>query len=82
MNYRTFRGYVQAVVSGLVILAAALLVVLQWGNVSAFSLYGKNTQLNTGVLMLCSLAGGVVLYWLVRAFLRGALAIRRGRAGK
>ena len=53
---------------------------LQWGNEGNFSLYGKNLpNTNTGLLMLLSLIGGLVLPWLLKALVRGLAAIRRVR---
>ena len=86
MNTSSVKGYVLVVFSGLAILAAVLLLVLQWGNRSAFSLYGKNYGqnppdggVNTALLMLLSAAGGLVMAGLIWILFRGARAIRKGR---
>jgi hypothetical protein len=93
MSVKRVKGTVLVVVSGAVILAAGLLIVLQWGNPAEFSLYGKNYSIrvqedgktategvNTGLLMLCSAAGGVLLLWMTKVLLRGIGALRK--AGK
>lgn len=91
MNVQSVKGYVLVILSGLVILAAALLVILQWGNPAEFSLYGKNYSIskqedggatggvNTALLMLCSAAGGLLLFWTAKVMIRGIGALRRGR---
>ena len=80
MNLNLFKGYVLVVLSGLVILAAAILVALQWGNRGDFSLYGKNIpDASTAVVVLTSAAGGVVLLYLAKVMARGISALRKGR---
>ena len=80
MNVNLFKGYVQVVLSGLVIFAATVLVILQWGNHAKFSLYGKNVpQANTAILMLTSAAGGLALWFLAKMMIRGVGTLRRGR---
>ena len=80
MSYRIVQGYILVVVTGVVLLAAAVLIVLQWGNAASFSLYGKNLSgVNTALLMLCSAAGGIALWWCVRWMFRGVRQIVRGR---
>ena len=80
MNLNLLKGYVLIVLSGLVILAAVVLVALQWGNRGNFSLYGKNIpDANTAVVVLASAAGGVVLLFLPMLLARGISALRMGR---
>ena len=90
MGVKNVSGYVKVVFSGVILLAAALLIILQWDGVTEFSLFGKRFSIlvidgrlqggvNTAVLMLCSAAAGVVLLWLVKVFFRGASALRRAR---
>lgn len=80
MNLNIFKGYVLIVLSGLVILAAVVLVALQWGNRGNFSLYGKNIpDASTAVVVLASAAGGVVLLSLAKVMARGISALRKGR---
>ncbi len=90
MNLRTLKGYFLAIASGLVLLAGVLLVVLQWGRVSAFSLYGYPYEIlllegkirggvNTALLMVASAVGGVLVVLLVRVFVSGVRSLRKGR---
>ena len=74
-----FKAYVSVIVGGLVTLASAVLIVLQWGNDATFSLYGRNMIVNTLVLMLCTAVGGVVMWFTLRLLLRGILALNRAR---
>ncbi len=84
MNAKSLKGYVMVVFSGLVVLAAVLLIVLQWGNTSAFSAYGKNYGdnapggINTALLMLGSAAGGIVLAVMLWMLYRGIRELRAG----
>lgn len=90
MSVKRVKGTVLVVVSGAVILAAGVLIVLQWGNPAEFSLYGKNYSIrfqedgktategvNTGLLMLCSAAGGVLVFWMTKVLLGGIGALRK-----
>lgn len=92
MSVKRIKGIVLVVISGAVILAAGLLIVLQWGNQAEFSLYGKNYSIrfqedgktatggvNTGMLMLCSAAGGLLMFWMAKLLLRGVGALRKAR---
>jgi uncharacterized membrane-anchored protein len=80
MSYRIVQGYVLVVLTGVVLLAATVLIVLQWGNAAQFSLYGKNISgANTALLMLFSAAGGIALWWCARWMFKGIRTIRRGR---
>lgn len=87
MGMRKIKGWAQVVVSGVVLLLAAVLVGLQWGNRAEFSLYGQNRHVNTLVLMGLCLGGGVVLWWMLRLLGRGIRTLRTppdkaGQAGK
>lgn len=83
MNTTLVKGYVLTIVSGLLIAAAAVLVVLQWGNAANFSLYGKNiANANTALLMLASAAGGITMVWLAKMLLAGIRALRKGRSAQ
>jgi len=90
MKLSTLKGYVFVVVAGLVALAAAVLVVLQWGRISELSLYGYEYRIlviddklkggvNTALLMLLSAVGGVLVLLVARVLISGVRAIRRGR---
>jgi hypothetical protein len=79
MKYEMIKGYLQVILSGLVLLAGVVLAVLQWGNASAFSLYGQNRNVNTALLMVCSAAGGIVAVWMCKLLYRGAVALYKSR---
>jgi hypothetical protein len=79
MKLAALKLYVQVIFSGLVLLAGLVLLVLQWGNQAAFSLYGSNRQVNTLLLMLCSAVGGVVAWRLMKVLWRGAIGIHKLR---
>ena len=80
MKIKLIGSYVGAVVCGLVVLVAALLVMLQWGNTANFSFFGKNDgDFNTALLMLLCLAFGAVLPWLLKLLLACAMTIGHSR---
>lgn len=87
MNYGQVKGYVLIVFGGLVIAAGGVLLVLQWDNKAVFSLYGKNYGqnlpeaggINTGLLMLLSAVGGLVLAAVVWLLILGIRSVRKGR---
>jgi len=74
------KGYFLTVCNGLLLLAAVLLLVLQWGNSGSFSLYGKNIpNANIGLVMLLSVLAGLLLPRTLKAFMRGIGALRKTR---
>ncbi len=90
-----FKGYLYTVFSGLVLLAAGLLIVLQWARIAQFSLFGYPYDIvsvgdqgvkggvNTAVLILASIAFGIVSPWLVKLLFRGIGLLRKaGKAEK
>jgi len=79
MSYKSFAGYVQAIFGGLLFAAIVFLVLMQWNNNGKVWIYGLDLQVNTGLLMVCSAVGGVVLVWSGRAMWRGIAAVRRAR---
>lgn len=88
MTFTTFKGYVLVILSGLLILAGALIIALQWNSVSQFSQFrppvviidGKmQGGINTAVLMLLSAAGGVVFVLLCKVFLYGVKLLRKAQ---
>ena len=79
MSMKLIGAHVAAALSGLVALAAALLIVLQWGNTGDFSLFGKNVKASTVVIMLGSIAFGAALPYLIRLLWRSSQTIRRHR---
>ena len=79
MRIQSVKGYVLTIGCGLLIAAGAVLVILQWGNTARFSLYGKNQTYNTALVMVGSILGGMALIPLVKLFIHGVKAVRRGR---
>jgi len=78
-----FKGYVYTIFSGLLLLAAVILAALQWGNVSEFSLYGKNIERAPTIwLVLGSAAGGILAFYLARLFVRGVWILHRVRSAQ
>jgi len=75
MNIKLVGAYVGAVFSGLVVLLAALLVILQWANTSKFLLFGKDTFPNSALLILGCVAFGALLPWLLKLLLHCAVTI-------
>lgn len=75
MNIKLVGAYVGAVFSGLVVLLAALLVILQWAVNSEFSLFGKPTTVNTALLILGCVVFGALLPWLLKLLLHCAVMI-------
>lgn len=79
MKAKLVGAYVGAVFSGLVVLLAALLVILQWANTSKFLLFGKDTFPNTALLILGCVAFGALLPWLLKLLLNCAMIIGHHR---
>ena len=79
MILKKINGYILTIVSGLVLLAGALLLALQWGNDCDFSLYGKNTRPKTGLIILCSVIAGWLAPKIFRVMFRGIAKIRKVR---
>lgn len=79
MRLATLRFYVMIVVSGVILLAGLVLVVLQWGNDAKFSLYGKHTYPPTWFLILASAVAGIVAWSLIKVLWRGAVGLHRLR---
>lgn len=79
MNANVFKGYFLMISSGLVLIAALVLLILQWGNSATITLYGPAKSVNTLLLMVLSAVGGVVAVFLGKALLRGVIALRKGR---
>ena len=76
MTFQLFKGWVVTITTGLVIIAAIVLLALQWGNTTTITLYGPATDVNTLLLMLLSAVGGILMVWLVKALLYGIGIIR------
>jgi len=94
MNFASIKGYVLTIVSGAVLLAAVILVTLQWGQRASFSLYGKPYDIhvvegkvtggvNTSLLILLSGLGALVVVamgWVLVHGIRVLLNSRRRQA--
>ena len=79
MNWNLVKGYVLVVLSGLILFAAVVLIVVQWDLTADFSIYAsKSTKVSTLLLVVCSAAGGVALLFLLKMMVRGISALRRG----
>lgn len=79
MKMAALRLYVRVVVSGILLLAAVVLLILQWGNYTDVTLYGPSRPVNTLLLMLCSAVGGVVAWALLKTLWHGVRGLRRLR---
>ncbi len=79
MILTAIKHYVQAIVSGAILLAALVLLVLQWGNKAELTAYGPKKDINTLLLMLACAVGGVVAWWLFKVLWRSTLAIHKLR---
>ena len=76
------RGWAYVIVSGLVLLAAAAFLALQWDRTalrSTFSAYGPQRTVPTLYFALGSAAGGLLVYWMLRLMVRGVRLLRRAR---
>ena len=80
MNFNTIKGYVFIIFSSLVLVTAIFLTILQGGLTSKFSVFGKPSEdVNTGLLMLFSAVGGIIVYLCLHLLFSGIGAARRGR---
>ncbi|MDP6636597.1 MAG: hypothetical protein QGG42_16990 [Phycisphaerae bacterium] len=79
MLLKRINGYILAIGSGLVLLAGALLLALQWGNGCDFSLYGKNIKVNTGLILACAAGAGWLAPKVFRVMLKGIRKVRKVR---
>lgn len=80
MKSETLKGYVLTVVFGVVLLAVALLVALQWGVKSTFSFYGRPVE-NIPTIWLVLIAGAACPLVLVicRLFFSGVRILYKSR---
>ena len=76
--------------SGLFLVAAAVLILLQWARRAGFSLYGYPFDIhlvdgkvhggvNVALLMLLSALGGLKARWMIRVFGKGLKLLRQAR---
>ncbi|MHC4295504.1 MAG: hypothetical protein ACYSTL_07950 [Planctomycetota bacterium] len=79
MNVRMVKGYVLIIFAGVILIAVAVLLFLQWGNAAEFSLYGMNMTPNTGLLMIISAVGGALIYLLFKMLGSGVRCLREAK---
>ena len=81
MNFNTIKGYIFVVFSSALMLVGAFITILQGGLHSEFTVFGKlpPERVNTGVLMLFSAVGGIVIYLCMNLLFAGIAAVRKGR---
>jgi len=75
-------SYIVVVVGYLIVLAAMLLLVLQWGNTCDVSLYGKNVRANTAVVAVIALGLGALALPFGKLLIGATLVIARYRRWK
>ncbi|MCE5279828.1 MAG: hypothetical protein ABFD92_05600 [Planctomycetaceae bacterium] len=76
-SINSIKGYVYLGISVLVLAAAILFVLLQWGNVSRITAYGPAVDVNTLLLVFFSAVGGVVMVLMVRLLRHAVRLLRR-----
>ncbi len=85
MPFSKIKSHILVTVCGIALLAVFILLILQWGNTSAFSFFGKSYGtstpggVNTGLIMLACLVGGPVLLWLGKILYSHSMQIYRHR---
>ena len=83
MNLKMYRGYALIIVSGFVMLAAAVLVFVNWNQDCSLHLYTKDvTGVSIGLLMLLSGACGLAMPYVAKILLRGIRLLRAGLANR
>ncbi len=84
MSFQAIKAYVRTIFGGLVLVAAILLIVLQWGNdADNFSFYGKvMSDANLAMVMICCVVFGICLPWLGKQFFQGIKGVNRTRQAK
>ena len=82
MNTNQVKGYFQIVLSGLFLIAVALLIILQWGNAVLFTAFGPPVTANLALFMLGNAAGGVVLWHMIKMLYHGVMNLRKGNRQK
>jgi len=80
MNFSTIKGYIFVIFSSGMMLMGAFITILQGGLLSDFTVFGKPAQkVNTGVLMLFSAVGGIIIYLCMHLLFAGITSARKGR---
>ena len=79
MKYNRLKGYTLVIVSSVILLAVLVFLILQWGSTAKFSLFGPEKQANTGLLILTSAVGGIVILYVCKMMTCGIALLRRTR---
>jgi uncharacterized integral membrane protein len=82
MNVRHTASWFCVIVASLVILAAAILVGANWGNVCQdFHFFYKthHATVHVGPLMLLSAAGGAIVFFCVRLLIIGLKGVHKAK---
>ena len=75
-------GYFVVVLSGLIILAAFVLAIMNYEETSKFKPFAEVMNADTAVVMVCSAAGGILVLYMFRALIWGIRVISRSRMMK
>ncbi len=79
MTAKGIKGYVLVTLTGLYVVAALILVLLNINkNKASFSWYGQNLTHSTGQLMIYSALVGFSFYWAIKWMFTGIKSIRAG----
>ena len=80
MNWNLFKGYFLVLVSGIVIIATAMMLIVQGSTTCEVSIYfDRQVTSHVNLLMLLSAVGGVVFIAFLRVLILGISALKRGR---
>ncbi len=81
MNWKMIKGYILVATSGLIMIAAVLLMIKQGGEETRFKLYfvSDPVMVDTGMLVLFAAVGGIVLMSCLRMMVNGMHNLKRGR---
>ncbi len=79
MSFKVIKGWTLTVIAILVIAAGCILVISNLGYACKVHLFFEPVDGRTGLLMLASAAGGVVVMWMFVVLARGIKHIRKGR---
>ncbi|MHC4561429.1 MAG: hypothetical protein ACYS8X_01500 [Planctomycetota bacterium] len=79
MKLRLIGAHIAVVGGALVALAATIFLILQWGNSCDYSLFGKNTDAPTAVVMFAAAVFGWLCPYLAKLLWRNWALIRRYR---
>ncbi len=79
MFFKKVNGYLLVIASGLVLLAGALLLALQWSKKGPFTLYGKSMSVNMTTALSCAAIAGWLTPKVFGLMLKGLRKIRKVR---